>query len=403
MKSIILFILTIVLTIPAATKAQEPDSAGIQYLNSAELMLKNDGKLNIGGYGEVHYNQPLSKNQKEPGTIDVHRIVMFLGYNFSKKTQFVSEIEFEHARELWIEQAFLQHRITKSINLRAGLLLVPMGIINEYHEPTTFNGVERPIIDTRLSISTWREIGFGFSGNLLPVNLKYQLYAVGGLNGYDTKAVFNGSSGLRDGRQKGSKAYLSSPALTGKIEFYGIKNLNIGLSGYLGKSQSKLLGKLPHDNTGLRTTADSSAVGIAMAGADARYRLKGLEFRGQVYYSSLSNTRQYNTFTRTGTTNNDLGKAMFGYYAEGAYNIFKLFNNIDQELVPFIRYEFYNTHQSVDISTSENLNYKNTMITTGLTLKLNKNAVVKTDIQFTKSAAADDFSKVINAGIGVMF
>ncbi len=402
MKNIIL-VLTIVLTISPTIKAQNPDSTGIQYLNSAEIMLRNDGKLNIGGYGEVHYNQPVSKNQKELGTLDVHRMVMFLGYNFSKKTQFVSEIEFEYAKELWVEQAFLQHKITKSINFRAGLLLVPMGIINEYHEPTTFNGVERPVIDNRLSLSTWREVGFGFSGNLLPVNLKYQIYAVGGLNGYDTKAIFNGSSGLREGRQKGSKAYMSSPALTGKIEFYGIRNFNIGLSGYLGKSQSKLFGKLPYDNTSLRAKADSSAVGIAMAGVDARFNLKGVEIRGQVYYTSISNTREYNTFTRTGSSNNDLGKSMLGYYAEAGYNIFKLFSNIDQELVPFIRYEFYNTHQSVDIGNAENLNYKTTQVTTGITLRLNKKAVVKTDIQFSKSAVADEFSKTINAGIGVMF
>ena len=399
----IIFVLTVFLIISSTIEGQKPDSTGVQDLNSAEIMLKNDGKLNIGGYGEVHYNQPVTKNQKELGTLDVHRIVMFLGYNFSKKTQFISEIEFEYARELWIEQAFLQHRLNKYINLRAGLLLVPMGIINEYHEPTTFNGVERPTIDNRLSLSTWREVGFGFSGNLLPLSLKYQLYAVGGLNGYDTKGIFNGSSGLREGRQKGSKAYLSSPALTGKIEFYGIKNLNIGLSGYLGKSQSKLYGKLPDDNSTLKTKADSSAVGIAMVGADARFQMNGLEIRGQVYYTSISNTSQYNIFTRTGTTNNDLGKSMFGYYAEAGYNIFKLFINIDQELVPFIRYEFYNTHQSVEISTIENLNYKNTMVTTGLTLRLNKKAVVKTDIQFTKSSVADEFSKTINAGIGVMF
>ncbi len=402
MKSLI-FILTTVLTISAAVQAQKPDSTGLQYLNSAEIMLKNDGKLNIGGYGEVHYNQPVSKNQRELGTLDVHRIVMFLGYNFSKNTQFVSEIEFEYAKELWVEQAFLQHRITKSVNLRAGLLLVPMGIINEYHEPTTFNGVERPIIDNRISLSTWREVGFGFSGNLLPVNLRYQLYAVGGLNGYDTKAIFNGSSGLREGRQKGSKAYLSSPALTGKIEFYGIKNLNIGLSGYLGKSQSKLFGKLPDDNTSLRAKADSSAVGIAMVGADSRFQLKGIEIRGQVYYTSISNTEEYNIFTRTGTTNNDLGKSMFGYYIEAGYNVFKLFSSIDQELVPFIRYEFYNTHQSVDLSTIKNLNYENTLITTGLTYRLNMKAVIKTDIQFSKSSVVDEFSKLINAGIGVMF
>lgn len=399
----IIFILITVLAISATMKAQKPDSAGIQYLNSAELMLKNDGKLNIGGYGEVHYNQPVLKKQKELGSLDVHRIVMFLGYNFSKKTRFVSEIEFEYARELWVEQAFLQHRLAKSINLRAGLLLVPMGIINEYHEPTTFNGVERPIIDNRISLSTWREVGVGFSGNLFPVNLKYQLYAVGGLNGYDTKAIFNGSSGLREGKQKGSKAYLSSPALTGKVEFYGIKNLNIGLSGYLGKSQSKLFGKLPDDNTSLRAKADSSAVGIAMAGADARFQLKGIEIRGQVYYTSISNTEEYNIFTRAGTTNNDLGKTMVGYYIETGYNVFNLFSSIDQELVPFVRYEFYNTHQSVDINTTENQNYKNTLLTCGLTYRLNKKAVIKTDIQFTKSAVANKFSKIINAGIGVMF
>lgn len=383
--------------------AQKSDSTGTQYLNSAEIMLQNDGKLNIGGYGEVHYNQPISKDQKELGTLDVHRIVMFLGYNFSKKTQFVTEIEFEYAKELWVEQAFLQHRITKSVNLRAGLLLVPMGIINEYHEPTTFNGVERPGIDNRLSLSTWREIGFGISGNLMPATMKYQLYLVGGLNGYDTKAVFNGSSGLREGRQKGSRAYLTSPALTGKIEFYGIKNLNLGLSGYIGKSQSKLFAKLPDNDASLRANADSSVVGIAMVGADARFQLQGIEMRGQVYYTSFSNTGQYNIFTGTGTKYNDLGKSMLGYYVETGYNIFSLFRNIDHEFVPFIRYEFYNTHQSVDANISENMNYKITLITTGLTFRLNKKAVIKTDFQFVKSAAATDYSKVFNAGIGVMF
>ncbi|MBK7712372.1 MAG: hypothetical protein IPJ37_16495 [Bacteroidales bacterium] len=194
MKRIIL-ILTTVLTITLTIKAQKSDSIGIQYLNTAEIMLKNDGRLNIGGYGEVHYNQPFSKNQKELGTLDVHRIVMFLGYNFSKKTQFVSEIEFEYAKELWVEQAFLQHRIAKFINFRAGLLLVPMGIINEYHEPTTFNGVERPIIDNRISLSTWREVGFGFAGNLVPVTVKYQIYAIGGLNGYDIQGVLTDHPG----------------------------------------------------------------------------------------------------------------------------------------------------------------------------------------------------------------
>jgi hypothetical protein len=382
--------------------AQTTDTSN-QYLNSAEIMLNYKGKLGIGGYGEVHYNQPITKNTKESGTVDVHRMVMFLGYNFSKKTQFVSEIEFEYAKELWIEQVFLQHKINKFINLRAGLMLVPMGIINEYHEPTTFNGVERPSIDNRLSLSTWREIGFGFSGNITPATLKYQLYIMNGLNGYDTKGIFNGSAALREGRQKGSKAYINSPSYTGKIEYYGIKNLNIGLSAYFGESQSKLFAKLHNDSANLKTIADSSVVGIGMIGFDARYQNNGLEVRGQFYYTSFSNTEQYNKFTRTAGKSNDLGKSMLGYYLEVGYNVFKHFKSIKEELVPFVRYEYYNTHQSVDNITIQNNSYKNKLITTGLSYRLNKNAVVKADIQFVKPDSADEFTKTFNAGIGFMF
>ncbi len=396
-------LLTIIMSGFLTANAQDSDSTKLKYANSVELMLQNNSRLNIGGYGEVHFNQPFSKDRKEPGTLDVHRMVMFLGYNFSSKTRFVTEIEFEYAKELWIEQAFLQQKINRYINFRAGLLLVPMGIINEYHEPTTFNGVERPFIDNRLSMSTWREVGFGLSGNLMPVTLKYQFYVIGGLNGYDTKGIFNGSSGLREGRQKGSRAYVNSPALTGKVEFYGIKNLNLGLSGYAGKSQSKLYNKLPEDNSVLKAAADSSTVGISMLGIDGRYQLKGLEIRGQVYYISITNTEQYNIFTRTGATRNDLGKTMLGYYAEAGYNILKYFDNIEQELIPFIRYEFYDTHQSVEEEITKNLNYRNTILTTGLTFKLDKKAVLKADVQFTKSAVSNEYGKIFNAGIGVMF
>jgi hypothetical protein len=396
-------LLSILIMTCMTTRAQEPDSTGSKYLNSAGLMLSEKSGLNIGGYGEVHFNQPFTKGQKNLSTLDVHRLVMFLGYNFSSRTQFVSEIEFEHAKELWVDQAFLQHRINRHINFRAGLLLVPMGIVNEYHEPTTFNGVERPVIDSRISPSTWREIGFGFSGNILPLTMRYQVYAVGGLNGYDTKGVFSGSSGVREGRQKGAKAYASSPALTGKIEFYGLKNLNVGLSGYFGKSQSKLYSKLPEDNAALTARADSSVVGISMIGADARYRLSGLELRGQVYYTSFSNTEQYNAFTGSGEADNDLGKSMLGYYAEAGYNVFRPFPGIDQELIPFVRYEFYDMHNSVNAETVKNLDYKNTILTAGLTFKLTQKAVIKTDVQFTKAASSDLFNKAFNAGIGVMF
>ena len=395
-------LLTLILIIPVLLSAQT-DTLSNVYLNTADQMLANKSKLNIGGYGEVHYNQPLNKDKKDLGTLDVHRMVLFFGYNFSSKTQFVTEIEVEYAKEVWVEQAFLQHKLNSWANFKAGLLLVPMGIINEYHEPTTFNGVERPVIDNKLGLSTWREVGAGFSGTILPASLKYQLYVTGGLNGYDTKPIFNGSAGLREGRQKGSKAYVNSPAFSGKVEYFGMKNLNVGLSGYVGKSQSKLYNNLADDNTAGIAKADSSVVGISMVGADARYNLNGLEMRGQFYFASLSNTEEYNVFTKTGQKNNDLGSKMTGYYVEAGYNVLQEVAKTKMELVPFIRYEFYNMHQSVTAPVVANDAYKNTVITGGLTCRLTKNAVLKTDLQWTKPASTGEWSKVLNAGIGVMF
>ncbi|MDO9615560.1 MAG: hypothetical protein Q7J86_13675, partial [Bacteroidota bacterium] len=222
------------------TQAQSQEQTKPEYQNIADKLLISNSKLTIGGYGEVHYHQPLSSETRRNGELDVHRMVMLFGYQFSDRTQFVTELEFEHVSEVYVEQAFLQHKLNKSINFRAGLLLIPMGVVNEYHEPTTFNGVERPLVDNKINPTTWREIGFGLSGTIQPANLKYQAYLVNGFNGYDGAAKLNGNNGLRSGRQKGASSYISSPNFTAKVEYYGIRGLNIGLSGYLGDTQSKL-------------------------------------------------------------------------------------------------------------------------------------------------------------------
>ncbi len=384
--------------------AQQTDSLSNKYKNSADLLLSADGKLMIGGYGEVHYHQPLSATNRNNGSLDVHRMVLFLGYNFNSKTQFISEFEFEHVSEVYVEQAFLQHKINNFLNFRAGLLLIPMGIINEYHEPTTFNGVERPLIDSKITPTTWREIGFGFSGNILPASLKYQLYVVNGFNGYKAGvASLNGNSGLRSGRQKGAESYISSPNLTGKVEYYGIRNLNIGLSAYLGNTQSSLYHGIDKTNAVAVAKADSSVTNSSMIGLDARYNLGGLHLRGQFYYTNIGNTEQYNIFTAKNGVNNNLGSSMIGYYAEAGYNVFRFLQNTNTELIPYVRYENYNTHHAVSGGLVKNKAYNNNVITTGLTYKLVKGVALKADMQFSKSEAATEYSKVFSAGVGVMF
>ncbi|WP_068474915.1 hypothetical protein [Saccharicrinis aurantiacus] len=383
-------------------QAQVSDSISSFYTNSADNLLLKDNKLVVGGYGEVHYNQPLQSGVHSNGLLDVHRVVMLLGYNFSKKTQFVSELEFEHVKEVYVEQAFLQHKLNSFINLRGGLMLIPMGIINEYHEPTTFNGVERPLVDKYIAPTTWREIGAGITGNILPASLKYQLYIVNGFNGYDGEAKVSGKNGLRKGRQKGAEAYVSSPNFSGKVEYYGIRGLNVGLSAYFGKTQSTLYDGIQKDDENAVAMADSSVVGISMLGADARYKFGGLQLRGQLYYSSLSNTKEYNAFTGVDGELNDVGSSMIGYYAEIGYDVLRSAKT-SKQLVPFVRYEFFDTQNSVDGTLEKNLAYEKNAITTGLTLTLTKGAVAKADVQFVKSGVDDEYSKTLNLGVGVMF
>ena len=382
--------------------AQDEENNPNQYTNSADNLLIQDSKLLIGGYGEVHYNQPLSSDTYNNGKLDVHRVVMLLGYNFNEKTQFITEIEYEHVKEVYVEQAFLQYKLNNAINFRGGLMLVPMGIINEYHEPTTFNGVERPLVDNTITPTTWREIGFGISGTILPASLKYQAYVMNGFNGYDGSAKLSGAKGMRSGRQKGAESYMSAPNFAGKVEYFGIRGLNLGVSTYLGKTQSKLYNGIDKNDDAAVAMADSSVVGISMLGLDARYSVKGLQLRGQLYYASLSNTDEYNALTAKDGSMNDVGSAMIGYYAEAAYNVFRTVDT-EMQLTPFVRYEFLNTHSSVENNIAKNASYEKTAITTGLTLALTKGAVVKTDIQFVKNAATDTYAKTFSAGIGVMF
>jgi hypothetical protein len=373
------------------------------YQNKADEMLATDGKLTIGGYGQINYNQRLDPDKRYNGQLDVTRLVMLFGYNFSDKTQFITEIEYEHVTELYVEQAFVQHQLAPWLNVRGGLLLIPMGIINEYHEPTTFSGTERPFIDNVIAPTTWREIGAGFTGNVLPASLKYQLYMVTGFNGYSGGAAkLNGTSGFRGGRQKGERSYISSPNLATKVEYYGIRGLNLGLSGYFGDTQSTLYNNIEKDSDAAINKADSSAVNMAMVGFDARYQLGALQLRGQFYYIDIDNSDAYNKFTAVNGKPNDLGSAMQGFYIEAAYNILK-HTKCKTELTPFVRYEDWNTHQKTEGTLAANPAYNKDAILAGFGFKPAPGVVFKADMQWVKDQKADKAIKTFNAGIGVMF
>ena len=351
--------------------------------NSSETQLSNlssiDSGLTIGGYGEITYNDP----SDDVSEIDVQRLVLLFAYKFDDRVSFVTEIEFEHVKEVYVEQAFLNYALNENLNLRGGLMLIPLGIINEYHEPTTFNGVERPSIDGKIIPSTWREIGFGFYGKSNALSLRYQAYIVNGPISYDGDYKLRGSDLIRKGRQKGAESVGSNGNFTAKIDYYGLPGLKLGLGYYSGKTQTT------------DQSIDASQVGLSMVAFDARYVKNRFSARAQLVSASLSDTGKYNL-----SSGKDLGSKASGYYVEGAFNLLPLENN--QKLDLFLRYEDYNTHKSTEDSLIVNKDFHRKETTFGFSYHLSRGTVFKMDYQSKRTLLDDDYGQ-FNMGLGVFF
>ncbi len=182
-----------------------------------------DGVL-WGGYGELHYNAG------DRQQIDVHRFVLFTEYEFNDKLRFQSEFELEHALagdgqpgEVELEQAFIEWQNSPTNALYAGVALVPVGMLNETHEPPTFFGVERDRIHVEIIPTTWWEAGVGSRGELSE-GLGYDLFLHSGLE----VPVTGGSAfRIRSGRQKVAEAVANQPAITGRLRYNGMPGLNL--------------------------------------------------------------------------------------------------------------------------------------------------------------------------------
>jgi hypothetical protein len=370
--------------------------------NSAEKIVAGNPGLHIGGYAQVDFNlNGRDGTIHNNGKLDVHRLVTFFGYNFNEKASFVSEVEFEHVSEVYVEQAFLDYKIKKNLSINAGLMLIPMGIQNLYHEPASFNGVERTNVDKYIIPTTWREMGIGFSGRSLEHSINYQAMLVNGFNGYDDGGVFSGKSGLRSGRQKGAESYITYPDFASRVSYYGYPGLNLGFSAYVGDSESKAYDGLDLADESAVASADSTIIGVQMLGVDARYNKGSLQLTGQYILANLSNTDQYNAIT-----SKDLGSKLTGYYAEVGYNlmdgIIPFIESETEELIAFARYENYNTHAETE-GVAINDVYNRTEMTFGLGFKVAQGAVFKADYQIKSNASSEEETGQFNLGIGVWF
>ena len=389
------YLTTIMVLFASLALAQAQDTI---YTNSTNNMFLNQNKLSIRGYAQIDYNQPMTKGWRQNGNLEVHRFVLFTGYRFNEKLQFISEIEVEHGNEIFIEQAFAQYKISNGVNLRAGMMVLPMGIINEYHEPTTFHGVERPSVDTKIIPTTWRELAIGLTGVIPSISIRYQAYLTNGFLSHNGESgTLNASNGLRNGRQKGLRSTISSPNYSAKIDFYGIRNLKLGLSTYIGKTQSRLYDNILKDDEQAETKADSSVIGVVMIGADARYTNGPVEARLVYVMSNHSNSAAYNSFTSA-----EIGSRMTGFYIEGALDVLKLGSKqYKTGILPFIRYESYNSQASVK-HLEPNPRHDIREITTGVSWRHGQSLSFKSDFQWITNGL-DETTRQLNFGVGVWF
>jgi hypothetical protein len=180
----------------------------------------------IGGYGELHYNNIEDKDDE----IDFHRFVLFFGYEFTDRIRFFSELELEHSiagegkdGEIELEQAYIEMDISDKHATKAGLFLMPVGIINETHEPDTFYGVERNPIEKNIIPATWWEGGIALGGQL-GGGLSYDVALTSGLQ---TPTTGSNAFKIRNGRQKVSEAKANDGALTGRIKYTGVAGLEL--------------------------------------------------------------------------------------------------------------------------------------------------------------------------------
>ncbi|NND43815.1 MAG: porin, partial [Xanthomonadales bacterium] len=188
----------------------------------------------IGSYGELHYNRlDASDPARDLDEIDYHRFVLFFGHRFNERTRFYSEFELEHSLagdgapgEVELEQAFVEYDLKPGLHARAGLFLVPVGILNETHEPPTFYGVERNDVESIIVPSTWWEAGAALNGRW-GADWSWDLALTSGLN----MPTSGGSAyRVRSGRQKVAEALASDGAVTGRLRYLGIPGLQAAVT-----------------------------------------------------------------------------------------------------------------------------------------------------------------------------
>jgi hypothetical protein len=354
----------------------------VAFLGDAQILTREDSlhaglvrssqPTVISGYGQVKVEYD---GRLKTGVANLTRNVLFLGHKFSNRIYFFSEMEIENAKvvggqpsgEISMEQLFLKFNINRDVYLTAGLFIPRIGIINENHLPTTFNGNDRTFVETFLIPATWREIGVGVYGNIRRIpGLNYSFAVVNGLN----SAAFQNGTGILQGKAEGNNASASNIAVTGALLYY-YRDLRFQLSGYYGGSAG--LTKRKADS--LKLVSGPFGTPVALVEANVQYYKNGLSFKALATTARISDAFAINRAYANNTAN-----TMLGAYAEAGYNLLKAFNpSTTRNFTVFGRYEYIDLNYRLPSNGIRNGILRKNYTVLGVTYQPLPGVVVKAD------------------------
>lgn len=331
----------------------------------------------LSGYGEARYSLDTRRKNAEAS---LSRVVLFVGHKFNNKISLFTELELEDALVVGqqgdeagvgkggisMEQAFLKFNLTPTTYLVAGLFIPRIGFINENHLPTTFNGVDRPFVEEFIIPSTWREVGMGIYGGVKGVpGLNYSFSLTNGLN----SEGFSNGSGIRGGRQLGSAATGLGLGASGSLLYY-INNFRLQASAYIGGSTA--VEKRVADSLQLNSGPFGNPV--MLGEINGQYSNSGWSFRAIVSGINIPNAKNINLAYANNTPS-----AIYGGYAEAAYNLLYAKHKDAKTLAVFGRYEYLDLGAKLPYNGIKNDANRQHYIVAGITYKPIRGIAIKAD------------------------
>lgn len=356
--------------------------------------------LSIGGYGEITYLHDRAEDQdgdavdNDP-TAEVLRNIIYLGYKFNDKWLVNMELEIEHVSQVYTEFLYLDYFHKEEANFRAGLMLHPIGFVNELHEPTVFNGVLRPQVETTIIPTTWRSLGVGMFGS--SGRSTYKFYVMNGMNAQGFTSTSNRGARNRGGHYPDSGAgdtkddnqRASTGIAVWRYDFQATDSLMLGTSGLVGQA-----------------SGDNENLDQQMVSLHAEYNSGPHRFRFLGVQNTFSNVDDWNQgfddpvdSDDTAKQNNQLNEAQTGAYLEYQYTIT---GSGGSKYVPFIRLEQINMQAQKADGIADNDALEQEFITAGLNYFPLDRVVFKAD--YTRNTnAADSGVDTFALGLGYNF